>query len=201
VTVPVSLAVVRAIAPDLPLPVGAVVGARVLSREGERGTLLLAGARLAARLPEGVAEGDALRLRVQEASGDRLVLKVVDAPEPAQPAQAQLAAMAPVALPGGATARLFVDPDDEAAHAGARDAADAPRSLLLRYDSPVLGRIDIALTLTGAAVGAAVQLSAGEPAAAARAGAGQLQGALSAATARPALVQVLPREQMVSLRA
>jgi hypothetical protein len=200
VTVPVSLAVVRAVAPDLPLPVGAVLGARVLSREGDRGTLLLAGARLAARLPEGVAEGDALRVRVQEASGDRLVLKVVDAPQPAGPAQPQLAAMAPVALPGGATARLFVDPEEERAE-GPRGAPDAPRSLVLRYDSPVLGRLDIALTLTGAAVGAAVQLSAGEPARVARAGAGELQGALAAATARPALVQVLPRDEMVSLRA
>ena len=196
---PVSFAVLRAIAPDLPLPVGAVMGARVLSREGDRGTLLLAGARLAAQLPDGVHEGDALRVRVQETSGDRLVLKIVETPQGPAPAQPPLAALSALALPHGATARLFVDPEEDAG--GGRSGAEHPRSIFLRYDSPVLGRIDIALTLTGAAIGAAVQLSAGDPAQAARAGARELQDALASAAARPALVQVLPRDEMVSLRA
>jgi hypothetical protein len=198
VTFSVSPIVLRSAAPDLPLPVGAVLGARVLGREGDRGTLLLLGARLAAQLPEGVKEGDALRVRVQEASPDRLVLKVVDGP-PAQPSQqAGLVALAPIALPGGATARLFVEPDEGG---GGRDAQERPRTVYLHYDSPVLGNIDIALTLTPAAIGAAVQLIAGEPARVARAGAPSLQEALSSAAARPALVQVLARDATVDLRA
>ena len=73
--------------------------------------------------------------------------------------------------------------------------------MFVRYHSPVLGRIDVALTLTGDAIGAALQLSAGEPARAARAGSSSLQGALAAAAARPALVQVLARDETVDLRA
>jgi hypothetical protein len=195
----VSPIVTRSVGTDLPLPVGAVLGARVLSREGERGTLLLLGARLAAQLPEGVKEGDALRVRVQEASPDRLVLKVVDAPQ-AQPAQqAQLTALPPLALPGGATARLFVEPDEEGD--GARGTGERPRTVYLHYESPALGNVDIALTLTPATIGAAVQLIAGEPARVARAGVGSLKDALASAAARPALVQVLARDATVDLRA
>jgi hypothetical protein len=82
-----------------------------------------------------------------------------------------------------------------------RASEDRARTVFVRYDSPVLGRIDIALTLTGDAIGAALQLSAGEPARAARAGVPDLQGALAAAAARPALVQVLARHETVDLRA
>lgn len=203
-TVPVSLTLLRAVAPDLPLSVGSVLGARVLSREGERGMLLLAGARLAAQLPKGLQAGDALRVRVEEASADKLVLKVLEppappAPAPATAAQSTLAALPPLALPDGATARLFVEPDEEGEH-GHRDE-DRPRTVFVRYDSPTLGRIDIALTLTGAAIGAAIQVSAGVPAAAVRAESGSLRGALATAAARPALVQILARDETVDLRA
>src|SRR4051794_26317216 len=112
-TTPVALTMLRAVAPDVPLTVGSVLGARVLSREGDRGTLLLLGARLAAQLPEGVQEGDRLRVRVQEASADRLVLKVVETPQAPAPAGPQPIALPPLALPGGATARLFVEPDED----------------------------------------------------------------------------------------
>jgi hypothetical protein len=201
VTAPVSFRVLSAVGTDLPLPVGAVVGARVLSREGERGTLLLMGARLAAALPDGVQAGDALRLRVQEAAADKLVLKIVETPAQAQAqaAQAQLTALPPLALPGGATARLFVEPDADGAGAGR--SAERPRTVHVHYDSPALGNIDVALTLTPGAIGAAVQLIAGDPASAARAGAPALQDALAAAADRPALVQILARDETVDLRA
>ena len=199
-TAPVALTMLRAVAPDVPLTVGSILGARVLSREGDRGTLLLLGARLAAQLPQGVKEGDALRVRVQEASAERLVLKVVETPDaPAAQNAAQLTTLPPLALPNGATARLFVEADEDGA--AARGVEERARTVFLRYDSPVLGRIDIALTLTGDANGAALQLSAGEPAQAARAGSSALQGALAAAAARPALVQVLARDETVDLRA
>lgn len=197
-TTPVALTLLRAVAPDLPLAVGSVLGARVLSREGDRGTLLLLGARLAAQLPEGVGAGDRLRVRIQETSPDRLVLKILepaDAPT-AQPG-AGLTALAPLALPGGAVARLYVEPESEP-RGGAKDR---PRTVYLRYDSAVLGRIDVALTLTAEAIGAAVGLSAGEPARAARSGGGELQEALSGAAGRPAVVQVLARDETVDLRA
>jgi hypothetical protein len=202
VTVPVALTLLRAVAPDLPLQVGAVLGARVLDRDGDRGTLLLAGARLAAQLPGGVRAGDALRVRVQETSGEKLVLKVVETPQQAQassPAAQGATMLPPLALPGGAQARLIVEQEEEGA--GGRRGEEPPRSVFVRYDSPVLGRIDVALTLTGHAIGAAVQLSAGEPARAARMGSSSLQGALAAAADRPALVQVLARDETVNVSA
>jgi len=198
-TTPVTLTMLRAIAPDVPLTVGSVMGARVLSREGDRGTLLLLGARLAAQLPEGVQAGDRLRVSVQEASADRLVLKVLETPQAPAQAGPQPTALPPLALPGGATARLFVEPDEEGT--SRRGGEDRPRTIFLRYDSPSLGRIDIALTLTGEAIGAALQLSAGEPARVARTGSPGLQGALAAAAGRPALVQILARDETVDLRA
>jgi hypothetical protein len=73
--------------------------------------------------------------------------------------------------------------------------------VLVHYDSPFLGKIAFAVTLTPGAIGARVQLIAGEPAQAARAGAPALQEALAAAAARPALVQVLARDETVDLRA
>jgi hypothetical protein len=199
VTVPIAKLVQVAAASELPLPVGAVFGARVVSREGDRGTLRFAGVLLGARLPDGVQEGDALRLRVQEATSDKLVLKVVEAPQP-QPQQAPgLQALPPLALPGGATARLFVEPDAEGA--GPRGSGERPRTVHVHYDSPVLGNVDVAITLTGDAVGAAVQLIAGAPATAARAAVPSLRDALASAAARPALVQILARDETVDLRA
>ena len=196
-----ALTLLRAVAPDLPLQVGATLGARVLDRDGDRGTLMLAGARLMAQLPEGVRAGDALRVRLQEATGEKLVLKVVEAPQQAAQAPGAHGAtmLPPLALPGGAQARILVEPEEEGA--AGRRADEPPRSVFVRYDSPVLGRIDIALTLTGHAIGAAVQLSAGEPARAARMGSSSLQGALAAAAERPALVQVLARDETVNVSA
>jgi hypothetical protein len=196
---PINMRVVAPVTPALPLPVGAVLGARVLSREGERGTLLLLGTRLAARLPGGVEAGDTLRLKVQEATTERLVLKVVDGPQAQAPQAPQLTALPVLSLPGGAVAQIFVEPDEEGP--GGRGDADRPRTVYVHYDSPVLGNVDVALTLTPGAIGAAVQLIAGEPARAARAGAGSLQDALADVAARPALVQILARDETVDVRA
>jgi hypothetical protein len=198
----IALTLLRGVLPDLPLSQGSVLPGRVLARDGALGTLLLAGVRVTATLPDGVRDGDTLRLRVQEASAGRLVLKVVEPLQaaPAAPALTQdLSALTPLALPGGAVARLYVEPDDEAA--GPRSPDGMGRTVFLRYDSPVLGRIDVAVSLTGAAVGAAVQVSGGDPVRAARAGAVTLQAALAAAADRPAHVRILPRDETVDLRA
>src|SRR3954464_13629078 len=101
-SVPVDLILLRAALPDLALRPGTFVSARVLGRA----TILLGGARLAAQLPEGVGEGDVLRLRVQEASSDRLVLKVVEHPAAQTMAPA---AVFGLPLPGPAQARVILD--------------------------------------------------------------------------------------------
>jgi hypothetical protein len=140
---------------------GAVVVARVL----ERNLLSLAGQRVAATLPDDVLPGEVLRLRVREAAPERLVLQLVPDPSPV--------ATAALALPGGATARLIEQPEDDGEGGPGRRAG---RAVLLRYDSPTLGRLDIRL----AATGAVVQATAGPPADAARASAGELAAAIGA---------------------
>jgi hypothetical protein len=138
---------------------GAVLAARVL----ENGLLSLAGARVKASLPDDVRPGDALRLRVKELGPERIVLQIV--PDPP-------AATAAVALPGGATARIVEDEEGPGGRGGGR-------AVLLRYDSPTLGRLDIRLTTAGATVHA----TEGPPAAAARAAADDLATALGAPVA------------------
>jgi hypothetical protein len=170
-----ELILLRAALPVPTLRPGAVLSARVL----DRGLIALAGARLSAKLPDDVKPGDPLRLRVQEAGPERIVLQIVPQPPPA--------ATAAVALPGGAFARVVED--EEQKGAGGRGRGE--RSVVLRYDSPVLGRLDILLS----AAGATVHVSEGPPADAARAAAGDLAEALGAPVA------VLARRSALDARA
>jgi hypothetical protein len=178
--IPTELILLRTLTPGFALPgpaltPGAVLSARVL----DRGVLSLAGARVAATLPDDVKPGDALALRVQDAGPDRVVLQIVQQP-PTPPA-----ATAAVPLPGGASARLIED--EEGAAGGAR----GERSIVLRCDSPTLGRLDIRLSSAGATVYA----SEGAPAEAARGAAGDLASALGAPVA------VLARRSALDARA
>src|SRR5258705_13634385 len=97
---------------------GAVVAARVI----DRGVLSMLGARVPATLPDDVRPGDVLRLRVQEAGPDRILLQVVQQPPPV--------ATAVVMFPGGAAARVIKE-DEEQGGAGGRGG----RAVTLRYDS------------------------------------------------------------------
>jgi len=218
VSAPVALVLLRNLLPELPLKPGVVLPGRVLDVQGARGTLLLAGARVSAALPPGVAAGDALRLRVQESAGERLVLKVLEttpgasgpsaAPAAAAPASAAPAAVpldpgaaGLVALPGGAVAQLAVEPDGGRGGDGEPEEPAGPRTVTLRYESPVLGRMDVVVSLAPGAVAATVLARAGEPVAAARAAAGALRDGLRAAAGRPAQVLVAGRDEAVDLRA
>src|SRR3954453_13347829 len=95
-------------AQEQPLRQGAVLPARVL-RTPPAGAILLDGVRLAATLPDGLEPGSLVRVKVGEASAEKLVLQVVehiDAQGAAQqaPAAAQPTPTIAVALPGGAAA-------------------------------------------------------------------------------------------------
>src|SRR3954468_11782750 len=89
---------------------GDILAARVL----KGGALLLGGARVSASLPPGLEPGTVVRVRVREVSAERLVLQLV--PEQSDQTQVASAPQAPiptvpVPLPGGAAARLLVEPD------------------------------------------------------------------------------------------
>src|SRR5204863_6072650 len=96
---PVDLVLLRGLLADLPLRDGTVLGARVLERDGARGLLALEGGRVWATLPEGIEPGARLRLRVVEATAERVHLQVV--PDPAS----RPSAVCPLALPGAADDR------------------------------------------------------------------------------------------------
>ncbi|MBI5106285.1 MAG: hypothetical protein HZB46_15095 [Solirubrobacterales bacterium] len=186
---PVDLVLLRGMLPDVPLRPGATVTGRVLDAR----TLVLEGVRLAAELPDDVEPGQVLRLRVAESSGERLHLQIVERPAPEQQAQQVPQAAYALALPGGSEARVFVDERE----AGARGRAGEARSVVLRYDSPALGRMDVRLE----AGAAAIHVAAGEPAEAVREAAAVLAQALERATGRPTQVTVHPRGETFSASA
>jgi hypothetical protein len=194
---PISLVLLRGLLPDIKLTPGVVVQARVLDPR----TLSIAGVKLAAQLPAGVVAGQVLRLRVEEATTERLHLRVVAPPAAGQPAEA--AAGAPqvpadayqLALPGGILARIHVEEREEAA--GRRGGPGAARSVVVRYDSPTLGRLDVRLD----AQSAAVHVSDGDPAQAVAGAAGALREALMRATGGPVQVTVHPRQETFDARA
>jgi hypothetical protein len=190
---PVELVLVRALLPDVALKPGTVVTGRVV----DAGTLLLAGVRLAARLPPGVQPGQQLRLKVAEASAERIHLQVVEQPAPAQETaagQAPPPAAYALALPGGVVARVHVEEREAAPRRG---GAGPARSVVVRYDSPTLGRMDVRLD-RGAA---AVHVSAGEAAERVRGAADALREALARVSGGPVQVTVHPREETLDVRA
>jgi hypothetical protein len=209
---PIQLVLLRSVLPDLPVRPGDVLPALVISREGQQGVLYLGGVRVTAQLPAELAAGERIRLRVQESAAERITLRVV--PEAEAPSTAQQAAPAAAAattdplasalraglamgLPGGALARLFVDPEDEAAGGAGRQAS----RVTLRYEAAAMGRVDLVLELLPGAVSGTIHAPAGETAARLREGADALRSALAAATGRPASVTVRERSETVDLRA
>ena len=193
----VDLVLLRGLFSDTALKPGTVLAARVLERDGPRGMLLLNGVRVPAQLPPELAEGDALRVRVAEATAERLHLQVVQQGSPSAPAASTPAAAYTLVLPGGAQARVMVEPEGE----GSGGAVSARRSITLRFDSPALGRMDFVLDLDATALAATIHAIAGDPAALARAESSSLQSALSAATDRPATVTIRERGETLDVRA
>jgi hypothetical protein len=194
----VNLVLLRGLLPNLSLTPGTMLTARVLDAR----TLSLAGVKLAAQLPEGVAGGQVLRLRVQEASTERIHLQIVETAARVGGAESEQAAAPQVppsayqlALPGGAVARVHVEEREEAE--GGKGGAGHARSVVVRYDSPTLGRLDIRLDASSAAV----HVSDGDPAARVRAAADQLRDALTEAGGAPVLVTVHPRAQTLNVQA
>jgi hypothetical protein len=98
-----------------------------------------------------------------------------------------------MALPGGVEARLYVTEhtgEDEPTGAG-------DRPVVLRYDSPTLGRLDVRLDTRSAAV----YVSAGEPAERVRAGLGELRRALQGSRGHEVQVTMHPRIETYDARA
>jgi hypothetical protein len=164
------LLLTRAGVPDTLLRPGQLLVARVVDVEGARGRLSLAGALLDAELPEGTKAGQTLRLQVQEATPERLVLRLEPPPVLVAPAVA-------LPLPGGAAAQV------RAGDAGEHGAEDAPGehgapAVSVTYESPRLGALDFRLVLRASELTCEVAARAGEAADAARERLAELREAL-----------------------
>ena len=198
----------RALAADeIVLREGAQVVVRVLEAPpgGGRGLISLAGRQITAQLPAGVQDGQRLHVVVQARGEDTVLLRIVGANDAERPqGPGQLAAALAVSgdpelvrvalaltggalrLPGGEAGAVEVDPDDGARGDARRGASHARVTL----HSPELGPIEIALTLTPAAISAAVTVEPGRPAALAQAASPELVEALERGTGRQAGVSV-----------
>jgi hypothetical protein len=142
-------------------------------------------------------------MRVATSPEDQLTLRVIEQLRPSgtqEAAQASAPALAgatqaqnepPLAafgLPGGATAQLRLGPDEEA---GGRERERPPvRTLVLRYDSELLGRVDVVVRVDDEAVTATVLTLPGKPLETARGAAGELRSALLRTVDLPARVLV-----------
>lgn len=185
---------------DMTLKPGSMVNGRVLELFGNnRGFINLAGVKIEAQLPHNVRQGEILRMRVTESADERLSLKIVDQfmPQGAQDTSAAAAAtpaqqqpLVGFAMPGGATAQFLLDEDGGD---GTRRDGESVRSIVLRYDSELLGRMDVVVRLDDAQVTATVLAMPGAPLEAARQHSDELRGKLREAADRPAQVLISGR--------
>jgi hypothetical protein len=196
----VEAALLRAQLPDLVLRPGMTLPARVMERAGRFGLLMLAGTPLSAELPETLQAGDRLRLRVEDVSAERVLLRTVEAPAAPPAAVASPEAALALPLPGGGQAEVRVT-ERAADGRGAGELA----AVALRYDSPALGALDLRLVQQPGGAGLQVTVSAiaGAPEERVRAGAEALRRAIAEATGLSVGVRVVgrPPEPRVSVYA
>ena len=187
--VSVATALLRAQLPEVTLREGASVMARVASRGEGHGVLVLAGIPLTAQLPDGVESGATLKLRIEEVSPERVVLRM-----DAQAVNPQITSPAP---PRPDDPRLAVGEPPRRTP----DAGEGGASVALSFVSPALGRIDLRIDLATRAVQVAVEAPAGRAFDAADGASEQLRATLEGALERPAAVRVTPRREPLDVYA
>ena len=181
-------ALLRAELPTLVLRPGMTLAARVAETHGNRGLLMIANAALAAELPDGVKAGDTLKLRVQEATPDRIVMRMDSEQQPPP--------IVPVPLPGAQAAQIEVNEREGEGRRSGEQAAVA-----ITYRSPALGAIDFRLGLEGGSITAHVRAREGAPYELAQAQAAQLREALNQATGKAVQLTVSPRHDPLDVYA
>jgi hypothetical protein len=185
-----ELILLRSVLPELVIRPGMALAARVAERQGRHGIITIAGNPLVAELPEGVERGENLRLRVEDVTGDKVLMRLADQPQSSSPS-----ALPGLPLPDGRTAHLRVE-DEDMAWLGEEYEEG---SVALTYDSPSLGPIGLQLGLGRGTVTATVRVRDGEPLAVAERAAEALRSALDRATGRAAHVRVGIRRDPVDV--
>lgn len=212
------------VGPDIKIVPGRAVMARVVQAPpGQKGSLSIAGYLLDAELPENVQAGQDLRLVVRDVNAERVLLAITD-PHEAEPAQHAQPSAASQSDPGGRTQELQQtqpSPDPSAVAAAAvplpgggsvqvteRDAGGASgrpgerHNVLLRYDAPVLGAVDLRFQMDAGTLSLLVSLAPGQPLELAQSRADSLRQALAASLpGRAVSVTVSPRREPLDLYA
>ena len=186
-----ELILVRSVLPELVIRPGMAIAARVAERQGRHGIITIAGNPLVAELPEGVERGENLRLRIEDVTGEKVFMKLMEQP------QSPLPSLPGLPLPDGRTAHLRVDDEDMELVR----PEDEEGSVALTYDSPSLGPISFHLGLGRGTVNARIRVRDGEPLAVAERAAEALRAALARSTGRAAHVQIGIRHDPVDLYA
>jgi hypothetical protein len=215
------------VGPDIKIVPGRAVMARVVqAAPGQKGSLSIAGYLLDAELPENVQAGQDLRLVIRDVNAERVLLAITDPHEeeqapstqagqqtqqaqPSQGVHAQAAAgvsdpslaaqggWGPVPLPGGGSVQVT-----ERDAGGAGGPGGDRQNVLLRYNAPALGSVDLRFQMDAGALSLAVTLPAGQPLELAQAGAESLrQALLQAVPGRAVSVTVAPRREPLDLYA
>jgi hypothetical protein len=218
------------VGPDIKIVPGRAVMARVVqAAPGQKGSLSIAGYLVEAELPENVQTGDDLRLVVRDVNAERVLLAITDphaaeqenqapptqganqAPptqEAQQTQQAQLpdpsltaqGAWGPVPLPGGGNVQ--VTERDAGGGGGGGGRAGERQDVLLRYNAPALGAVDLRFAMDAGALSLAVSLAPGQPVELAQAGAESLRQALTESLpGRAVSVTISPRREPLDLYA
>jgi hypothetical protein len=187
--VSVATALLRAQLPEVTLREGQSVMARVASRGEGHGVLVLAGIPLTAQLPDGVGAGATLKLRIEEVSPERVVLRM-----DAQAVNPMAAGPPP---PPPEAPKVTVGEPPRRAPGGEEDGA----SVSLAFHSPALGRIDLRIDLASGAIQVEVEAPAGRAYEAADASSERLRASLEETLERPASVRVTPRREPLDVYA
>jgi hypothetical protein len=142
---------------------------------------------LTAQLPDEVQAGATLRLKVTDVTAERVTMQL-DGPPLMPPG------MPPLPAP---PARVGVEEPPRRSRQGGEDLS----SVVLAFESTALGRLDLRIDLSSAAVQVTVGARAGEAHEVAAAAAGRLRDALNLSVEREATVVVRPRHEPVDVYA
>ncbi len=176
--------------PDARIAPGRVLMARVATADGNgRGSLSIAGYLLDAELPKHVAAGEDLRLTVRDVTAERVTLSLTETAAQALPP-------GEVPLPGGGTLKVL-EQDPQTAGGSPGDS----QTLVLRYDAPSLGPVDLHFELSTNALRLGVAVSPATLSGARAASDALRDGLDGAAEGRAVSVTVTPRREPLEIYA